>query len=81
MHKERSVLGCIPLLHRISFVFDRAIRPGCHVHKCGTLKVIKNKRKTLKIRVLSVCPDDTFPEYREKLYFTRNVQTTESGMK
>ena len=31
MHQERSVLGCIPLLHRISFVFSRAMRPGCQV--------------------------------------------------
>ena len=30
MHQERSVLGCIPLLHRISF-FGRAMCPGCQV--------------------------------------------------
>ena len=34
MHQERSVLGCIPLLHGILFVFGRAMRPGCH--KCST---------------------------------------------
>ena len=30
MHQERSVPGCIPLLHRISF-FGRAMCPGCQV--------------------------------------------------
>ena len=41
MHQERSVLGCKPLLHRISFVFGRAMRTSRH--KCGTLKVIKKE--------------------------------------
>ena len=44
MHQERSVLGCIPLLHRISFVFGRAIRHVTSRHKCGTLKVIKKEK-------------------------------------
>ena len=69
MHQERSVLGCIPLLHRILFVFGRAIRPGCQV----TSLVHRKNRKTLQTRVLSVCPDETFPKYRKKLYFNKET--------
>ena len=69
MHQERSVLGCIPLLHRILFFFGRAIRPGCQV----TSVVHQKNRKTLQTRVLSVCPDETFPEYRKKLYFYKET--------
>ena len=31
MHQERSVLGCIPLLHRYVIFFGRAMRPSCQV--------------------------------------------------
>ena len=61
MHQERSVLGCTPLLHRVSFL-GRAMRPGCQV----TSVVLK---KTLQTQVLSVYPDEKFPEYRKKIYF------------
>ena len=69
MHQERSVLGCIPLLHRILFFFGRAIRPGCQV----TSVVHQKNRKTIQTRVLSVCPDETFPKYRKKLYFYKET--------
>ena len=69
MHQERSVLGCIPLLHRILFVFGHAIRPGCQV----TSVVHQKNRKTLQTRFLSVCPDETFPKYRKKLDFYKEM--------
>ena len=64
MHQERSVLGCIPLLHRISF-FGRAMRPGCQV----TSVVHQKSLTTVQTRVVSVCPDETFPKDGKKLYF------------
>ena len=69
MHQERSLLGCLLLLHGILFVFGRAIRPGCQV----TSVVHQKNLKTLKTRVLSVCPDETFPKYRKKLYFYKET--------
>ena len=45
MHQERSVLGCTPLLHRISF-FGRAMRPGCQV----TSVVLKKPLKLYKLK-------------------------------
>ena len=69
MHQERSVIGCKPLLHRILFVFGRAIRPGRQV----TSVVHQKNRKTLQKRVLSVCPDETFPKYGKKLYFYKET--------
>ena len=67
MHQKRSVLGCIPLLHRI--FFGRAMHPGCQVTSVVYLK----NPKTLQTRVLSVCPDDTSQEYRKKLYFYKET--------
>ena len=69
MHQERSVLGCLLLLHRILFVFGRAMRPGCQV----TSVVHQKNPKTLKTRVLSVYSDETFPKYRKKLYFYKET--------
>ena len=78
MHQERSVLGCLLLLHRILFVFGRAMRPGCQV----TSVVHRKNPKTLQTRVLSVCPDETFPKYRKKLdFYKKTTETTKSGMK
>ena len=45
MHQERSVLGCSPWLHRISF-FGRAMRPGCQV----TSVVLKKPLKLYKLK-------------------------------
>ena len=45
MHQERSVLGCTPWLHRISF-FGRAMRPGCQV----TSVVLKKPLKLYKLK-------------------------------
>ena len=50
MHQERSASNCIPLLHRILFVFGRAMRPGCQVtsvvHTKETLLLLGNVQKT-----------------------------------
>ena len=67
MHQERSVLGCLLLLHRILFVFGRAMRPGCQV----TSVVHQKSPKTLKTRVLSVRPDEKFPNIERNFTFTR----------
>ena len=67
MYQERSVIGCLLLLHRILFVFGRTMRLGCQV----TSVVHRKNPKTPQTRVLSVCSDETFPKYRKKLYFTR----------
>ena len=69
MHQERSVLGCLLLLHRILFVFGRAIRPGCQV----TSVVHRKNPKTLQTRVLTVWPDEICPKYRKKLYFYKET--------
>ena len=67
MHQKRSVLGYIPLLHRIPFSVAQ-----CVLAVKSQVWCIK-KPKTLQTRVLSVCPDDTSPEYRKKLYFYKET--------
>ena len=38
-----------------------------------TSVVHQKYRKTIQTRVLSVCPDETFPKYRKKLYFYKET--------
>ena len=47
-----------------------------------TSVVHQKYRKTIQTRVLSVCPDETFPKYRKKLdFYKKTTETTKSGMK
>ena len=70
MHQERSVLGCTPLLHRISF-FGRAMRPGCQV----TSVVLK--KKTLKLYKLLCALKKNFQNIERKFTFTRKRTDSE----
>ena len=66
MHQERSVLGCIPLLHRILFVFGRAIRPGK-----SQVWYTKNTVKLYKLEFFLCALMKHFQNIERNLTFTR----------
>ena len=66
MHQERSVLGCAPCLHRISF-FGRAMRPGCQV----TSVALKKTLKLYKLKFFLCTLMKNFQNIESKFTFSR----------
>ena len=72
MHQERSVLGCTPLLHRVSF-FGRAMRPGCQV----TSVVLKKTLKLYKLKFFLCTLMKNFQNIERKFTFSRKRTDSE----